>query len=80
MFCCLGGNSSSSKEPPRELAVNLKNKKPEDFMKETIPISLSENITFLFNKDRKWTAKVNRSQRTDKKGDSDAMKKKIADN
>lgn len=66
MFCCFTGNKKREGEAQRELAVNLKNKKPQDFMKDAIPLSLSETISFQFGKDKKWTSQISAPERASK--------------
>lgn len=70
MFCCLSGSSKPDPSERKELAVNLKNKRPEDFMKDPIPLSLSDRIGFQLGRDRKWTAEVSKTDRVNKKDDS----------
>jgi hypothetical protein len=67
MFCCFTGNKKGEGDAPKELAVNLKNKRPQDFMKDPIPLSLSQNITFQLGKDKKWTTQISASQRAQKR-------------
>ncbi len=80
MFCCLTGKDKPEQAEHRELAVNLKNKKPLDFMKDPIPLSLSDQITFNFGREHKWTYDALLSNRTLKREDHSALKNKIVEN
>jgi hypothetical protein len=54
MFCCLTGGKKDERESYQELAANPTSKKPDDFLKEPIPLWLNENINFTLKKTMRW--------------------------
>jgi hypothetical protein len=66
MFCCLTGNKKdgNSKLERKELP---RTKKPEDFMRDPIPLALSEKIKFTFDRSLKWNCEVGEEGRAQKK-------------
>lgn len=56
--------SAPKKEPLKSTMTT--NKRPEDFMKDEIPLFLSEKIKFTMS-NRKWNCEITQENRTKKK-------------
>lgn len=74
MFCCL---AAPKKELPSKLERKdlNKTKKPEDFMRDNIPLALSDKIRFTFDKAHKWTCELAQEGRARKKEEIGAKQK-----
>lgn len=49
-------------------------------MKDPVPLSLSENITFQFGRDKKWTSQIAASERAQKREDAGSLTLKMQEN
>jgi hypothetical protein len=59
---------SAKKEGKKtEIKELPKTKKPEDLMREVIPLSLSDKIRFTFDKNHKWSCEIVDEGRTQKR-------------